>query len=61
MNQFYNVTRHYIHTIMYCKHKNRTFSLPTKMDDGKYHQLIICTDCGQRWYKINESNLCIVS
>ena len=44
-----------------CEHKNRTFSLPTKMDNGKYYQLIICTDCGQRLYKINESSLCIIS
>lgn len=43
-----------------CKHQHKTYSLLTKMDDGKYHQLIICTNCGQRWYKQLKQNYCII-
>jgi transcription elongation factor Elf1 len=34
-----------------CLHINKTESNLTKMDDGKYHKIILCNDCGQRWYK----------
>ncbi len=47
---------------MTCKHMNQTYSLPTKMEDGKIYQLIICTDCGQRWLnKQVKVSCCVVS